>query len=93
MPLYLQKKGVERAFRGRGCDACRSTGYAGRVGLYEQFVVQDELREAIAAKAPLGELRKIAETKGFVTLFDRGVQKVEQGVTSPEELSRVAGEA
>jgi type II secretory ATPase GspE/PulE/Tfp pilus assembly ATPase PilB-like protein len=93
VPLYLQNRGVKRAFRGRGCEACRSTGYAGRVGLYEQFVVQDELREAIAAKAPLGELRKIAQAQGFVTLFDRGVQKVELGITSPEELSRVAGEA
>jgi general secretion pathway protein E len=63
------------------------------VGLYEQFVVSDEIREAIASKAPLGELRKIAETTGFVTLFDRGLQKVRQGITSPEELSRVAGEA
>ncbi|HOO63292.1 MAG TPA: type II secretion system protein GspE, partial [Synergistaceae bacterium] len=66
---------------------------SGRVGLYEQFVVNETLREAIARRAPLGELRKLAEAEGFVSLFDRGIRKVEQGMTSPEELSRVAGEA
>ncbi len=92
VPLYLQKRGVERAFRGKGCEACRHTGYSGRVGLYEQFVVNEALREAVAARAPLGELRRLAEAQGFVTLFERGLQKVQQGITSPEELSRVAGE-
>ncbi|HPJ27125.1 MAG TPA: GspE/PulE family protein [Synergistaceae bacterium] len=93
VPLYLKKRGVRKAFRGRGCEACRNTGYSGRVGLYEQFVVNETLREAIARRAPLGELRKLAEAEGFVSLFDRGIRKVEQGMTSPEELSRVAGEA
>ena len=92
VPLYLQKRGVERAFRGKGCEVCRHTGYSGRVGLYEQFVVNEALREAVATRAPLGELRRLAEAQGFVTLFERGLQKVRQGITSPEELSRVAGE-
>ncbi len=93
VPPHLRSRGLEKAWKGRGCDHCRGTGYSGRIGLYEQFLVNDPLREAIGSKAPLGELRKVAAESGFITLFERGIQKVARGITSPEELTRVAGEA
>jgi type II secretion system protein E len=93
VPPLLARRGLERAWRGRGCDACRNTGYRGRVGLYEQFVVDGDVQEAIAASRPAGALRALAREKGLRTLWELGFAKVRAGVTTPEELLRVAGEA
>ncbi len=52
---------VGQLVRGTGCDACRTTGYRGRVGLFELVIVSEELREAIARGASLGELRALVD--------------------------------
>ena len=88
----LQSQGISKAFRGKGCDHCNWTGYRGRVGIYEQFVMDDGISEALTDSKPLSVLRQMAREKGFRTLWEIGLEKVLQGVTSPEELLRVTSE-
>jgi len=91
-PAAMRKYGVERVYRGRGCEVCRETGYLGRFGLYEQFDVNSAIAEAISANAPSTELRALAKDKGLRTLLDLGVRSVASGDTTPEEMFRVVGE-
>lgn len=91
-PPLIAKQGVERVFLPEGCSHCNNTGYRGRIGLYEQFVVNEEVREALALGAPASKLRDIARKTGFRTLWEIGLNAVAEGKTSPEELMRVAGE-
>ena len=80
------------AWRGKGCEKCRGTGYIGRFGLYEQFDVTPEIQAAIAEKAPSSELRRLARKNGFCTLLELGIKAVANGETTPEEMLRVVGE-
>lgn len=91
-PASLKKYGVDRAFRGRGCDVCRGSGYRGRFGLYEQFDVTPETAEAISTGATVASLREIAVRNGMRTLLELGTRSVASGMTTPEEMIRVVGE-
>jgi general secretion pathway protein E len=76
--------------RGAGCPACRQTGYRGRVGLFELAVVTEAFRDAITRGAPRSELREIAARDGTRPLAADGWSKVVAGVTTIEEVLRVA---
>lgn len=91
-PGIIRSQGIETVYRGKGCEHCNWTGYRGRVGLYEHFVVNPAIAEAISSSAPASELRKLARKEGFRTLWEIGLNAVSSGVTSPEELLRVTGE-
>jgi type IV pilus assembly protein PilB len=77
-----------QVFHGRGCSTCNSTGYKGRVGLYEVMEVNDELRELILVGASSLELRKKALENGMITLRRSGLLKVATGQTTMEEVLR-----
>jgi general secretion pathway protein E len=79
-------------FRGKGCTDCRGTGYRGRVGIYELFVVSEEARRLILQKAPTGTIRRHATERGMVTLLDDGWAKARAGVTTVDEIRRVTQE-
>jgi type IV pilus assembly protein PilB len=74
--------------KGAGCDKCNSTGYKGRVGLYEVMEIADELRELILVGASALELRRKAVDEGMLTLRASGLRKVQAGVTTIEEVVR-----
>src|SRR5713101_2916124 len=74
--------------KGAGCDTCNSTGYKGRVGLYEVMEVAEELRELILVGASGLELRRKAIDEGMITLRASGLRKVKDGLTSIEEVVR-----
>ena len=76
-------------FRGQGCDACRKTGYKGRIGVFELMVVSERLRAMVVAGAPTEQLRDAAIEEGMRTLKHDAVQKVLEGVTTFEEMLRV----
>jgi type IV pilus assembly protein PilB len=76
-------------FRGRGCDACRKTGYKGRIGVFELMVMTDRLRSLAVSGAPTEKLRDAAIEDGMRTLKQDAVQKVLEGVTTFEEMLRV----
>jgi hypothetical protein len=79
----------ERFARGRGCPACRGTGYQGRHAVAELFLLDDELRDLIASRAPTGQIKAAARGRGMRSLRDDGQRWVAQGVTSAQELLRV----
>ena len=79
-------------YRGEGCDACRKTGYKGRVGIYELFVISEEIRSLVLRKAPTSEIRRTAMDHGMVTLREDGWAKARAGQTTVEEILRVTQE-
>ncbi len=72
----------------KGCPACTGTGYKGRLGLYELMEVTEDVAKAINAGAPEDQLRKTGINEGMVPLRDAGLEKIRQGVTSIEEVSK-----
>ncbi|HEX4142711.1 MAG TPA: ATPase, T2SS/T4P/T4SS family [Pirellulales bacterium] len=75
-------------YRGRGCDVCNSTGYKGRVGLFELMIMNDDLRDMIMRNASRDELRDAARSYGMVTLRDAGMNAVYEGATTADEVIR-----
>jgi len=79
-------------YHGKGCDECRHTGYQGRTGIFELMVVNEEIRRLIMERASSEVIRKKAVAGGMQILRDSGWQKVQEGVTTIEEVLRVARE-
>ena len=75
---------------GKGCDKCRNSGYSGRCGIHELLVVDDEFRQIINADATVNNMRKAFRQSGWPNLFEDGLQKIKKGITTIEEILRVA---
>ncbi len=75
-------------YKATGCDKCRNTGYRGRTGIFEVFVITKRIA-AMIAEGKLSDLKEAALSEGFVTLFEDGIDKVRRGITSIEEVFRV----
>jgi len=75
-----------RFSKGHGCDRCRGTGYRGRAGIFEIFVVDDEMRHLINEGVPVSKIRQRARDLGMRTLREDGIRKVVSGMTTPEEV-------
>jgi type IV pilus assembly protein PilB len=73
-------------FEGTGCGTCNSTGYRGRVALYEVMVITDTLRDAVIAGAPTNELKRQAIAEGMESLRMAGINKIHEGRTSISEV-------
>ncbi len=80
---------VETLFAGKGCDNCRNTGYAGRIGVYELLCIDDEIRDLVVSGADLQTLRRAARERKIRSLFEDGLRKASEGITSAEEVLRV----
>lgn len=78
-------------FKGKGCEKCNNTGYMGRTGIFELFVMNDDFRHLISANYKESELIDIACSSGMKTLIEVGIEKVITGETTLEELIRVIG--
>jgi type IV pilus assembly protein PilB len=76
----------ESLYRGPGCSRCRGTGFAGRIGIFELLVPNEEILTAIANGANLQQLREILVKSGFATLRTDGMEKVRGGLTTAEEV-------
>ena len=76
-------------YRGEGCEACRHTGFKGRTGVYELMTINDEIRELIVHRAPLADIREASKANGMHELREDGLEKVLQGITTPDEVMRV----
>ncbi len=75
--------------KGTGCSHCRYTGYRGRVAVFELLILDEMVRNAILERRTSFDIRKIAlESAGLVTLFEEGLVKASEGVTSVEEVMR-----
>lgn len=75
-----------------GCKGCNFTGYQGRVGIFEAILIDDELEKFILTSPSISVLREKAIKKGMVTMYQDGILKVLQGVTTIKEIERITGE-
>ena len=91
MRNYIKRAGIKSKhfYHGAGCEACRDSGYIGRVGIYEMLVIDDVLRGMISKDSSVDNMRKVFHKSGSHSLFDDGLVKVNQGLTTIEEVLRV----
>jgi len=88
---YLGNPKVKRAFAPKGCSHCKNTGYIGRIGMFEVLVPTQEMKRLIAGDYAENELMRMAKLNGMQTLLESGISKVNEGITSLEEVLRVLG--
>jgi type II secretory ATPase GspE/PulE/Tfp pilus assembly ATPase PilB-like protein len=103
-PTEKEREKIEKAFemigkkappfdkipKAVGCKECNFTGYKGRVGIYEFFLVDEEMESFILKAPPISEMRKKAIEKGMVPMYQDGLLKVLERITTIEEVERVA---
>jgi type IV pilus assembly protein PilB len=77
-------------YRKRGCPRCNSSGYRGRIGVYQLLTMSETLEQLAVQKATREEIERAALNEGMRTLWDDGIAKVAAGLTSIEELARVS---
>lgn len=87
-PDFVQRSGD--VFRmGKGCRECRTTGFRGRVGIYELLMMNDDIREMVMKRVNAGTIAERARKAGDLTLLrDAGFEKVRQGLTTLTEVIR-----
>ncbi len=98
-PALLRQQGFEwpaeqpppLLYRSEGCSACSSTGYRGRLALREVMPVTEEIERLALERAPSPAIRRVACAQGMTTLRQDGLRKMAEGLTSAEEVLRVAG--
>jgi type IV pilus assembly protein PilB len=91
MRRYAERAGIDpqQLFHGTGCDHCRGSGYVGRIGIYELLLVDDTCRDVINQDASVNNMRRAFQQSGANSLFEDGIIKVKQGLTTIEEVLRV----
>jgi type IV pilus assembly protein PilB len=88
IPLEMAKSA--KFMRGKGCSYCQKSGYRGRIGIMEMMPVNNRIRELVFKHASSDEIRRMAIQQGMRTLYQDGLLKVFNGVTTLEEVYRVA---
>lgn len=73
-----------------GCEHCHHTGYKGRLGIYELVPLSNGIQQLINSQAPLAQIKALVRAQGHRSLFEDGLIKASKGVTSIEEVTRVA---
>ena len=81
---------MDSAWAGPGCAECRGTGYRGRTGIYELLIMDDDLRLAVQKDASASHLEGIGLAHGMRLLKDDGIRVIRAGLTTPQEVLRVA---
>jgi len=89
-PEKVEQGGKVHLHRGKGCKHCGKTGFMGRTGIFEALQMTDRIRRMVLEHKPTGELHKQAVEGGMVTLKQDGYLKVLEGLTTIEEVLRVA---
>jgi len=75
-------------FRGKGCPVCQNTGYLGRVGIFEILEMNESIKKLVMEKADASQIKQEAVKSGMTTMIDDGLEKVENGITTIEEILR-----
>ena len=76
----------------KGCKFCNFTGYKGRIGIYETFLVDDEMEKFILTSPSIAATRELAIERGMILMQQDGLIKILEGITTIEEVERVVGE-
>jgi type IV pilus assembly protein PilB len=87
----LARSGIKpnEVFQGTGCERCHNSGYSGRIGIYEFLVIDEAFRETIVRDPSINNMRNVFAAAGGKSLYDDGMCKVKQGLTTVEEVLRV----
>lgn len=94
----LAKKGIElpkiddklQIPQAKSCPYCNNTGYRGRIGIYEAFLIDNEMQKFIQSNTSIVDLKELAIKKGMLTMYQDGLIKVLEGITTLEEVNRAA---
>jgi general secretion pathway protein E len=96
-PTELVRVGLDKhtidhqpVYRGRGCEACNHTGYRGRTGIHEFLIMDEAMKNLVLTTSGASKLRELARERGMLTLVENGADKILAGITSIEEVYRVA---
>jgi type IV pilus assembly protein PilB len=94
---HLQSAGITEEMlktatfmKGRGCVNCQKSGYKGRLGIFELMVMNNKIRELAFQGASTTDIRRMAVSTGMKMMWDDGVMKAMKGITSLDEVFRVA---
>ncbi len=90
--ISLEDLAGRKVFRGKGCPACHQTGYKGRRGIFELMIMDKDMKNLILKTSDSNSIKRLAEKKGMITLRQDGLDKVFKGITTIEEVYRVAHE-
>jgi type IV pilus assembly protein PilB len=83
-------KGSQLLYKGKGCESCGGIGYSGRIAIHELLAITPDVEALIIKSASSAEIQVAARKDGMESLFEDGFEKVKTGVTTMEELLRVA---
>lgn len=86
----LMPKGQKDFYKGKGCSECGNLGYLGRIGIYEVLPVTDKIMRLVLERASSSDIEKLAVSEGMMTMKQDGYLKVLEGITTLEEVLRVA---
>ena len=81
-----------KQYKGKGCSSCNNEGFKGRIGIFEVLRISEKIRDLIFTKAPIGEIEKQAKVEGFRSMLEDGLDKVQAGLTTLEEILRAVRE-
>ena len=89
LPIYSQN--AYTLYKGEGCDQCQD-GYKGRTGIYEVFEMNSNIEKLLLAKSTTSDISKQAQADGMITMQQDGILKAFSGITTIEEVARVASD-
>lgn len=82
----------KEAYHGKGCKVCEGSGFTGQIGIFEIMVVDDKIKSLITESLSAGQIRKAALAGGMISMFEDGLEKVQRGLTTIDEVLRVTSE-
>ncbi len=91
--LHAEKffgKGSQLLYKGKGCESCGGIGFSGRIAIHELLIMTPEVEDLVVKCASSAEIQVVARKQGMESLFEDGFEKMKNGVTTIEELLRVA---
>ena len=91
LAISPQQAGKIKSYKPVGCDECYQTGYKGRTGIFELMEMTDPLKDLILNRTSEQEMRTQANKDGMITLHEACIRKLEEGMTTLEEMARVTG--
>jgi type II secretory ATPase GspE/PulE/Tfp pilus assembly ATPase PilB-like protein len=88
---FSKSKEPVTLYRGKGCKNCKQSGYLGRMGIFELFFVNEKIKQLISEKALTQTIRETSKgATGMISLREDGLRKALKGMTTLEEIDRVA---